>query len=968
MCAPFFHNLTLGPNCAGDKEDWYFSQHQPASSCPGVPESCKKYNAIYHILHFLSDSDFLSPKTKHSTSPGRSDSVLKLSSVFLPVVAGSKAINVFQHLEKMSREFNSVTIVGAHFGVKFALFEKYLISDSVWLGLVCGLIFIAIWIYTTSVFVTIMTFLSMFWAVEVSYFLYTFVFKIKFFPYMNMVTLIVMLGVGADDLFIYCKIWHLAKSEKNNGVLEKIVSDTLRHTLLSMLVTSLTTAAAFYANYISDITAIRCFSVFAGTSVVINFILTVTWLPASIMLHEKWLRCCVGLGDQNFTICCGVCKVPYRIYYFLCDWSRIFFEKLLPCIVIKFRYVWIILFGGLWICSIVVIFFYPRLKLPSVHKFQVFASDHLLEKYDFEFGDLFEFERVKDGDEVPVFPITVVWGVLATDNGDPLDPYNKGSLTYDPEFDLTSPSAQQWILDFCSRLRRSDFYLNSPGLQLTDCFLENFVHRWMKQPCQKDNLECCNQTHFPFIKSKLMTCLSSYIPLLMSTPGVQYNSHSPGPRFNDGRISAFFVQFLSNHSFTHSYEDVQAFYMKVDHWVKEELAHAPKEMKQGWFVSNFHFYDLQSSLAVGTPLALGVSLMVVAVVSFFTTLNFLISVYALLAVGATISVTLASLVLMEWELGVLESVVITVAIGLAVDLTLHYGVAFRLSPDLGRELRVINSIGRMGSPVAMAAFTTMLAGALMMPSTVLAYRRFGTFLLLLVSLAWLYATFFFQSLLRTIGPHGGFGQFHWPASDCCTPSSREHVDKTVYALSESTLSTSSTSTREHSHYSYSRELEPLTDNENCPPHQHHRHHHHHHHHHNHSNQCKCDSNSNRHHQRVHSHQNRPRRKSDYTSVRTNVSSTETSPLKNQDHDSPLPSACSSTQKPTSTSAENNTLNVPSDLFTSGPSNNDLSSENSNCDFKMVGSDSDNVMSECEHHGTTQAQIEIFPRGLPLEVA
>lgn len=274
----------------------------------------------------------------------------------------------------------------------------------------------------------------------------------------------------------------------------------------------------------------------------------------------------------------------------------------------------------------------------------------------------------------------------------------------------------------------------------------------------------------------------------------------------------------------------------------------------------------------------------------------------------------------------------------------------------------------MGSPVAMAAFTTMLAGALMMPSTVLAYRRFGTFLLLLVSLAWLYATFFFQSLLRTIGPHGGFGQFHWPASDCCTPSSREHVDKTVYALSESTLSTSSTSTREHSHYSYSRELEPLTDNENCPPHQHHRHHHHHHHHHNHSNQCKCDSNSNRHHQRVHSHQNRPRRKSDYTSVRTNVSSTETSPLKNQDHDSPLPSACSSTQKPTSTSAENNTLNVPSDLFTSGPSNNDLSSENSNCDFKMVGSDSDNVMSECEHHGTTQAQIEIFPRGLPLEVA
>ncbi|CAG5132771.1 unnamed protein product, partial [Candidula unifasciata] len=967
VCAPFFHNLSLGPNCAGGAYEWYYSHSHPASQCPGVPESCKKYNAVYYILHFLADSEFMHPRvsthastSEESASSGTPSSMLKFSSIFLPLVARSQAIHVFKHLESMPREFNSITIVGAHFGVKFALFEEYLLSDSVWLGLVCVVIFLSLWLYTTSFFVTVMTFLSMFWAVEVAYFLYTFVFKIKFFPYMNMVTLIVMLGIGADDLFIYCRVWNLAKSEKNNGIIEKIISDTLHHTVLSMLVTSLTTAAAFYANYISDITAVRCFSVFAGTTVMINFVLTVTWLPASIMLHEKWLRCCVRLNDRNLSCCYSVCTVPYKIYYFLCDWSRIFFEKLLPCLVIKFRYIWIILFGGLWICSIIVIFFYPRFKLPSSHKFQVFASDHLLERYDFELSDLFDFERAEESEELPMFPITIVWGVLPTDNGDPLDPYNKGSLTYDPSFDLTSPNAQQWILDFCSRLRRSDFYQHYPGIQLTDCFLENFVHRWMKQPCHKENLECCNQTKFPFTKSKMITCLSSYIPLLTSTPGIHYNSRSPGPRFNNGKITAFFVQFLSNHSFSHSYEDVQSFYLKVDNWVREELLQAPVEMKRGWFVSSLDFYDLQSSLAMGTPLALGVSLSVVAVVSFFTTLNVLISLYALLSVAATICVTLASLVFMQWELGVLESVVITIAIGLAVDLTLHYGVAFRLSPDLGREMRVINSLGRMGSPVAMAAFTTMMAGAFMMFSTVLVYKKFGTFLLLLVSLAWVYATFFFLALLRTIGPHESFGQFHWPVFDCCSPSSREHIDKTIYALSESTLSSSSTSTREHSsvHYSHNQELAPLTDSDNhsqktC--------------HHQHSAPCNCDRQQHRHHSRQHSHHHhhhhRSRRRSDYSSVRTAVSSTETSPLRNQDNNL-LTVTRTSSRNSTSSPSPENTLAVPLDPHVSGHSRGDSTTQ----DSEGSTSDTSNTSPGIGQHMITQAQIEISTFSQPLQVA
>lgn len=73
-------------------------------------------------------------------------------------------------------------------------------------------------------------------------------------------------GIGADDTFIFCKIWLLNKSECNdNNGLVKIMSDTIYHAYSSMFVTSATTAAAFLASYISSITAVRCFRLLFNT-------------------------------------------------------------------------------------------------------------------------------------------------------------------------------------------------------------------------------------------------------------------------------------------------------------------------------------------------------------------------------------------------------------------------------------------------------------------------------------------------------------------------------------------------------------------------------------------------------------------------------------------------------------------------------------------------------------------------------
>ena len=53
----------------------------------------------------------------------------------------------------------------------------------------------------------------MFFQISLAYFVYTFVFRIEFFPFMNVLTAVIAVGVGADDTFILYKAWQEAAAE-----------------------------------------------------------------------------------------------------------------------------------------------------------------------------------------------------------------------------------------------------------------------------------------------------------------------------------------------------------------------------------------------------------------------------------------------------------------------------------------------------------------------------------------------------------------------------------------------------------------------------------------------------------------------------------------------------------------------------------------------------------------------------------
>uniref|UniRef100_A0A2K5D7U3 Dispatched RND transporter family member 1 n=1 Tax=Aotus nancymaae TaxID=37293 RepID=A0A2K5D7U3_AOTNA len=304
----------------------------------------------------------------------------------------------------------------------------------------------------------------------------------------------------------------------------------------------------------------------------------------------------------------------------------------------------------------------------------------------------------------------------------------------------------------------------------TSCFIETFK-QWMEnQDCDEPALyPCCSHWSFPYKQEIFELCIKRAIMELERSTGYHLYKKTPGPRFDiNDTIRAVVLEFQSTYLFTLAYEKMHQFYKEVDSWISNELSSAPEGLSNGWFVSNLEFYDLQDSLSDGTLIAMGLSVAVAFSVMLLTTWNIIISLYAIISIAGTIFVTVGSLVLLGWELNVLESVTISVAVGLSVDFAVHYGVAYRLAPDPDREGKVIFSLSRMGSAIAMAALTTFVAGAMMMPSTVLAYTQLGTFMMLIMCISWAFATFFFQCMCRCLGPQGTCGQIPLPRKLQCS--------------------------------------------------------------------------------------------------------------------------------------------------------------------------------------------------------
>ena len=385
-CSHFYRSRSLLPDC-WETRDW--------KPCPSnIHEDCIRYNAVYSIMHYLADVGFLSVEKPNNVE-------VHNAVVILPVRAGNDMREIYKDVFKGKSVENSVVrVTGLCFNLKYDLFGEYLTAEALYPCLGVVIIIILMWMYIGSLFITVMTVFSMAMSLIVAYFLYRSVFAIPFFPFMNLTTVILLVGIGADDAFVYCDIWKRTRSDHVNTPQVLVLLDTLRHAVVSMFVTSLTTASAFFANTISKITSIKCFGIFAGTTILVNCFFTVTWLPAVVTIYDCYFDGYMSTEKREYrtykwkhSFCTNVLSCLHKIKYTTSEWSRIFFDKILPCVVVKLRYIWLLTLGTLTLGGFILIFLDPKLQLPTLPEFQLFRSLHPFERYDFIYKDMFWFEK-----------------------------------------------------------------------------------------------------------------------------------------------------------------------------------------------------------------------------------------------------------------------------------------------------------------------------------------------------------------------------------------------------------------------------------------------------------------------------------------------------------------------------------------------------------------------------------------------
>ena len=721
-------------------------------NCTEFQMTCSQLDAYSLVIKYLADSKFVDQTSKQLT----------YALAILDVSLYNDPDYYDDHMENQELFNTRVKITGIDTGSRIDLFKKYLIQDMIYFILAMGLILLVMFLYTFSVVITFATLLNVIFSIGITYFLYHVVFRISYFPFLNLLTGLILIAVSSDDVFVFVDIWNHSKSEHPSYTLFDHVYHTLYHAGMSVLVTSLTTSAAFFANIISNITDIKCFGLFTGIAILVNFILMITWTPAIIVGVEICTN--YFCSKVKHLICCDRWTNIKR------NLSTIVFGKLLPSVIIKAWHFCLVFLFCIGVGGMIVVFYKPTLKLPTSKEFQLFDKNHPLERYTRELDTKFIFVQEQE-EAYDSMVAEIFWGVKATDNGNHLDPESDGHLVMDDNFDMSLPEAQEWILNVCTDLKNASF-ADKYTMQMK-CSMELY-RDFMKLPCIfEEQHPCCDQPAFPIPTQLFNMCYPRYI-LYKSRCIGSVSDVLGSPYFDDqNEVKAYNIRFYTSMGWTTKYEEMKNLYNSMNDFMEKHSKVSPESTENGWMYCNFDLFDLQQSLLSATYSSVGLSLASVFVMVLITSLNVLITFFAIVNIALSIIVTVGILVLEGWELNIFESVTISLAVGLSIDFSIHYGVAYRLSKHRRRIDRASEAYAKLGSAVMMAALTTFISGACMLFCRILSYTQLGMFLMVVMSVSWVFASFFFMSLCGKFGPEGSCAEIPVP---CCNTS----VDQDVY--------------------------------------------------------------------------------------------------------------------------------------------------------------------------------------------
>uniref|UniRef100_A0A0R3RIZ9 SSD domain-containing protein n=1 Tax=Elaeophora elaphi TaxID=1147741 RepID=A0A0R3RIZ9_9BILA len=569
---------------------------------------------------------------------------------------------------------DELKLVGAQFGVKEGLFVQELRSD-VRLG-VFAIIFVVfiILMYTDSFFYTFCISATLLLSIGVAFFVYTVILGIKFFPFLNLLAMILVVAVGADDAFLFmyqyrkhkedasrkwspallnCDINNIKEEHSDKEELMEYhrrrvisgLSDALSHAAISMFVTSATTSVAFFANLVSEIIVLRCFGLYAGTLMIINYILVIIILPAAIIVSDAGVK---SFNISKFFIWRMKSRIT-QLWHSVATSFDIVFSRLIPQIVYIIRIPLTLLTLIAFVVSIYAIVKTPGIRLPERNSIQFLRSNHPYEWFDENAATMFDFSIGRR----PKMSIISVWGIKPTTSGSSLIPKEKGSLNVDIGF---ADNLSNNLLEF----------------QIS-----------IAQTCQPSNQSKCGAKIMrkSFSGDMLSRCFLQFGHATTLPVFKQWQQENgDGPIFDkSGDFLAYFLLTYSKYNLSTVFKEMKPFFDFMRS-VKVEQREIFK-FGQPLILTTTHIaklYDLLERILNGTALSVFISLMVSMTVIVFITFDVTLSLLAIICISTVVTVTIAVVLWAGWTVNVVEATIIVLTIGMSFDYCLHFAIGFRL--------------------------------------------------------------------------------------------------------------------------------------------------------------------------------------------------------------------------------------------------------------------------------------------------
>ena len=634
-CKQFYDDGSLVGNCWRYSADIYTSKAEYSSKYPAcnlqntIDQECARYNAVYDLFFALAPSAY-DPNV---------DVTLNLAQMIIPAMDdGAMLDRWFEKMEKMSgmSEGGAMVEIIHYKGIKGQVFSEVVGSEAPLLGVLAILTYFLFVFHSGSFWIATCSISQILFAFLWGYVFYSVILWQDFFPYLNLITLFLVLGVGADDVYVYVDTWRQSFSKLPvDAPLEYRLSWVLSKAGGAMLVTSTTTAVSFLANITSSITTMKAFGLFTAIVVISDFLLMILFLPAVVTIHHLHFSrdaadiqnandmtgCCVSfpgrfrnsmdestpeVGLQSHRMhqeeiiasnqncyCRSCCCCASTIDIDFCAASlqtdekvdglkgrwpeRLLAHNIAPVILHRHGR-WVFLSICLGVSAWLGIHA-KNLRRPSSSYMQLLDESHPLEVYDKNLENLFSI----GAGESFKYPYQLVWGLRPVDNGDPFNPKSRGTPEYAP-LDISSPDAQQYLLGVCEYLAAWDMSpQQTPNLETNPCTFHMFKE-WMETKCENTR-DASNTNSQWILQYPQRTSCCNYSAFPYSATDFNYciskfADHFGSKNFNhglffdsSGDLKVLLLEGFSTLEYSESFEATDAYYKALKNFFNNRASY-----------------------------------------------------------------------------------------------------------------------------------------------------------------------------------------------------------------------------------------------------------------------------------------------------------------------------------------------------------------------------------------------------------